>query len=171
VSRKLLAMVLTLVLAGWLLPGCGPSGGTMNPATASALQRDVDVVVSAADASRWDAASDALDQLEADVASAQAAGELSDARAAQIRAVRQRVLEDLQQIRLSSPTPSPATTTQTTPSTETNDNDGNGEGDDGQNGKSNDDDQGEDGGGKHKDDGHGRNGGDRHKGKDKGQNG
>ena len=127
-SRKLLAVVLTLVLAGLLLPGCGPSGGTMTPATASALQRDVAAVVSAADASRWDAAIDALDQLETDVASAQAAGGLSDERAAQIRAVRQRVLEDLQRIRLSSPTPSPATTTQTTPSTEPHDNGG---GDDG----------------------------------------
>ena len=37
-SRKLLAAVLTLVLAGWLLQGCGPSGGEMTPATASTLQ-------------------------------------------------------------------------------------------------------------------------------------
>ena len=161
-------MVLTLVLGGWLLVGCAPSGSNMSPATASTLQRDVDAVVSAADASRWDAAIDALDQLEADVASAQAAGGLSDERAAQTRAVRQRVLEDLQRIRLSSPTPGPATTMQTTPSTDTHDSGG---GNDGQSGKYKDDDQGEDGGGKHKDDGHGRNGGDRHKGKDKGQNG
>jgi hypothetical protein len=62
-------MVLTLVLGGWLLAGCAPSGGKMTPATASTLQRDVDAVVSAADASRWDAAIDALNQLEADVAS------------------------------------------------------------------------------------------------------
>ena len=48
---------------------------------ASTLQRDVDAVVSAADAYRWDAAIDALDQLEADVASARVAGELSDERA------------------------------------------------------------------------------------------
>lgn len=108
-------------------------------------------MVSAADAYRWDAAIDALNQLDADMTSARAAGELSDERAAQIRAVRQRVLDDLQQIRRSSPAPSPATTPQTTPSTETND-DGNGDEDDGQNGKSNDEDQGEDGGGgKHKD--------------------
>jgi hypothetical protein len=100
-SRKLLAAVLTLVLAGWL-QGCGPSGGEMTPATASTLQRDVDAVVSAADASRWDAAIDALDQLEADAASAQATGRLSEERAAQIRAVRQRVLEDLQRIHLCS---------------------------------------------------------------------
>ena len=91
----------------------------MTPSTASTLQRDVDAVVSATDASQWDAAIDALDQLEADVASARAAGGLSDERAAQIRAIRQRVLEDLQRIRLSSP---PLPTTQTTPSTETNDN-------------------------------------------------
>jgi hypothetical protein len=122
-SRKLLAAVLTLVLAGWL-QGCGPSGGEMTPATASTLQRDVDAVVSAADASRWDAAIDALDQLEADAASAQATGRLSEERAAQIRAVRQRVLEDLQRIHLSSPTPGPTTTTETTPSTETNDSGG-----------------------------------------------
>ena len=162
-SRKLLAVVLTLVLAGLLLPGCGPSGDTMTPATASALQRDVAAVVSAADASRWDAAIDALDQLETDVASAQAAGGLSVERAAQIRAVRQRVLEDLRRIRLSSPTPSPATTTQTTPSTEPHDNGG---GDDGESGKSKDDDQGEDGGGKHKDNDQGEDGG-KHKGKNK----
>jgi hypothetical protein len=52
-SRKLLAAVLTLVLAGWLLQGCGPSGGEMTPATASTWQRDVDAVVSAADSSRY----------------------------------------------------------------------------------------------------------------------
>ena len=149
-SRKLLAMVLVLVLASWLLQGCVPSGGKMTPATASALQGDVDEVVSAAEASRWDAAIDALDQLEADVASAQAAGGVSDQRATQIRAVRQRVIEDLQRIRLSSPTPGPATTMQTTPSTETHDNGGNGGGNDDQSGKSKDDGQGEDGGGKHK---------------------
>jgi hypothetical protein len=182
VSRKLSAMVLTLVLGGWLLAGCAPSGGKMTPATASTLQRDVDAVVSAADASRWDAAIDALNQLEADVASARAAGELSDQRAAQIRAVRQRVLEDLQQIRRSSPAPSPETTTQTTPSPETKDNDGNGDRDDGQNGKSDDEDQSEDGGGgkyndedqgegggdgKSKDEDQGEDGGGNHKGKDK----
>jgi hypothetical protein len=150
VSRKLLAVVLALVLAGWLLQGCGVSGGTMTPATASTLQRDVAAVVSAAEASRWDAAIDALDQLDADVASAQAAGGLPDQRAAQIRAVRQRVLEDLQRIRLSSPTPGPTAITQTTPSTEPNDNGGHGDGDDGQSGKSKDDDQGENGKGKNK---------------------
>jgi hypothetical protein len=160
-------MVLTLVLGGWLLAGCAPSGGKMTPATASTLQRDVDAVVSAADASRWDAAIDALNQLEADVASARAAGELSDQRAAQIRAVRQRVLEDLQQIRRSSPAPSPETTIQTTPSTETKDNDGNGGRDYGQNDKSDDGDQGEDGGGgKYNDEDQGEGGGN-HKGKDK----
>ena len=154
-SRKLSAMVLTLVLGGWLLVGCAPSGSNMSPATASTLQRDVDAVVSAADASRWDAAIDALDQLEADVASAQAAGGLSDERAAQTRAVRQRVLEDLQRIRLSSPTPGPATTMQTTPSTDTHDSGG---GNDGQSGKS-------------KDDGKGGNGSGKHKGKNKGKKG
>lgn len=170
-SRKLSAMVLTLVLGGWLLAGCAPSVGKMTPATASTLQHDVDAVVSAADAYRWDAAIDALNQLDADMTSARAAGELSDERAAQIRAVRQRVLDDLQQIRRSSPAPSPATTPQTTPSTETND-DGNGDEDDGQNGKSNDEDQGEDGGGgKHKDKDQREDGGGNHKGKDKGEKG
>lgn len=152
-SRKLLAAVLALVLTGWLLQGCGTSGGKMTPAAASTLQRDVAAVVSAADGSRWDAAIDALDQLETDVASAQATGGLSDERAAQIRAVRQRVLEDLQRIRLSGTTPGTATTTQTTPSTETADNGGNGDEDHDQGGKSNDDDQGQNGNGKH----HGKN--------------
>jgi hypothetical protein len=170
-SRKLLAVVFALVLAGWLLQGCVPSGGKMTPATASTLQRDVAAVVSAADASRWDAAIDALDQLDADVASAQAAGGLSDQRVAQIRAVRQRVLEDLQRIRLSSPTPGPTTTTQTTPSTETHDNDANSGGNDDQSGKSKDDDQGEDGGGMSKDDDQGEDGGGKHQGKNKGEKG
>jgi hypothetical protein len=145
-SRKLLAVVLALVLTGWLLQGCGTSGGKMTPAAASTLQRDVAAVVSAADGSRWNAAIDALDQLETNVASAQATGGLSDERAAQIRAVRQRVLEDLQRIRLSSPTPGTATSTQTTPSTESSD-DG---GDDGQSSKSKDRGNGDHGGGKHK---------------------
>ena len=148
-SRKLLAAVLALVLTGWLLQGCGTSGGKMTPAAASTLQRDVAAVVSAADGSRWDAAIDALDQLETDLASAQATGGLSDERAAQIRAVRQRVLEDLQRIRLSSTTPGTATSTQTTPSTESSD-DG---GDDGQSSKSKDRGNGDHGGGKH----HGKN--------------
>jgi hypothetical protein len=146
-SGKLLAVVLALVLTGWLLLGCGASGGKMTPATASTLQRDVAAVVSAADASRWDAAIDALDQLETDVATAQATNGLSDERAAQIRAVRQRVLEDLQRIRLST-TPGTATTTQTTPSTETSDNGGNDGGDDDQGGKSKDHGNSDHGGGK-----------------------
>ena len=145
-SRKLLGLLLTLLLACWLLMGCGSSDGQMTAATASRLQWDVDAVVSAAEASRWDTAIDALDQLEADVARAQAAGALSEERAAQIRAVRQRVLEDLLRIRRPSPTPPLETTPQTTPSTETHNNDRN----DGQTGKSKDDDQGEDGGGNHK---------------------
>jgi len=149
-SRKLLAAVLALVLTGWLLQGCGTSGGKMTPAAASTLQRDVAAVVSAADGSRWDAAIDALDQLETDLASAQATGGLSDERAAQIRAVRQRVLEDLQRIRLSSTTPGTATTTQTTPSTESSDDGGNDGGDDGQGGKSNDRGNGDHGDGKPK---------------------
>jgi hypothetical protein len=164
-SRKLLAVVLTLVLAAWLLQGCGQSVGKLTPATASTLQRDVAAVVSAIEASRWEAAIDALDQLEADVARAQVAGGLSDERATQIRAVRQRVLEDLQRIRRSSPTPGPATATQTTPSTKTDDKRGNGDenddhgdyggenedgGNDDHDGKSNEDDQGEDGSSKHK---------------------
>ena len=148
----MLAVVLALVLTGWLLTGCGASGGKMTPATASTLQGDVTALVSAADASRWDAAIDALDQLETDVASAQASGGLSDDRAAQIRAIQQRVLEDLQQIRLSSPTPGSATTTQSIPSAETTDNGDDRDGND-QSGKSKDDDQGENGSGKH----HGKN--------------
>ena len=165
-----MAVVLALVLAGWLLQGCGVSGGKMTPATASTLQRDVAAVVSAAEASSWDAAIDALDQLDADVASAQAAGGLPDQRAAQIRAVRQRVLEDLQRIRLSSPTPGPTAITQTTPSTEPNDNGGHGDGNGG-GGKHKDDDQGEDGGGKHNDDDQGEDGGGMHQGKNKGEKG
>jgi hypothetical protein len=167
-SRKLLAALLTFALAGWLLQGCAPSADTMTTATASKLQSDVAAVVSASDASRWDAAIDALDQLDADVASAQAAGGLSDERAAQIRAVRQRVLEDLRRIRLSSQTPGGATTMQTTPSTETSDNADNGGRDDSRGRKSKDDDQGEDGGGdKHKDNDQGEDDG-KHHGKNKG---
>jgi hypothetical protein len=169
-NRKLLAVVLALALAGWLLPGCGVSGGKMTPAAASALQRDVAAVVWAADASRWDAAIDGLDQLDADVASAQAAGGLSDERAAQIRAVRQRVIEDLQRIRLST-TPGPTATTQTTPSPGTTDNGGHGDENDEHSGKSKDDDQGEDGGGKSNDDDQGEDGGGKHQGKDKGEKG
>ena len=40
-TRKLLAMVLTWFLWGWLLQGCGPGGCEMTPSTASTLQRDV----------------------------------------------------------------------------------------------------------------------------------
>jgi hypothetical protein len=170
-SRKLLAGLLSFVLAGWLLQGCAPSAGKMTPAAASKLQRDVAAAVSAADTSRWDAAIDALDQLDADVASAQAAGGLSEERAAQIRTVGQRVLEDLQQIRRSNPTPGGATTAQTTPSTETSDNGGNSGGNDGHGDKSKEDDQGEDdGGGKHKNDDQGEDGG-KHHGKGKKQEG
>jgi hypothetical protein len=161
-SRKLLAGLLTLVLAGWLLQGCAPSGGKMTPATASRLQRDVTAVVSAADASRWDAAIDALNQLDADIASAQAGGELSEERATQSRTLGQRVLEDLQQIRRSNPTPGDATTTQTTPSTETSDTGGNSSGNDGHGEKSKEDDQGIDDDGKHKTDDQGEDDGKHH---------
>ena len=143
-------MLAILVLMSCLLHGCAPSAGEMNPATASRLQIDVDAVVSAVDASRWDAAIAALDRLEADVASAQAAGGVSDERAAQIRAARQRVLEDLQSIRVPSSTPNPTTTNQTTPSPESSDNRGTGGGDDGQSGKSEDNGNGGDGNGKNK---------------------
>jgi hypothetical protein len=115
-------------------------------------------VVSAVDASRWDGAVDALDQLEADVASAQAAGGLSDERATQIRAVRQRVLEDLQSIRVPSSTPSPTPTNQITPSPESSDNGGTGGDDEGQSGKSEDSGDGEDGNGKNKSKGKGKKG-------------
>jgi hypothetical protein len=171
-SRSLLAAMLTLVLAAWLLQGCGSSAGKMTTATASTLQCDVAEVVSAADASRWDAAIEPLDQLDADVASAQVAGGLSDERAAQIRAVRQKVLEDLRWIRGPSPTPGGAATMQTTPSAKTSDNGGNSGGNDGQSRKSKEDDQGEeDGGNKSKNDDQGEDGGGNHKGKDKGKKG
>jgi hypothetical protein len=109
----------------------------MTPATASTLQRDVDAVVSAPPtppvgtlpSTHW------INERPTRRAP-QATGRLSDERAAQIRAVRQWVLEDLHRIHLSSPTPGPTTSTQTTPSTETNDNGGNGGGNDGQSGKS-----------------------------------
>jgi hypothetical protein len=143
-------MLATLVLMTCLLHGCGPSAAEINPATASRLQGDVDAVVSAAEASRWDAAIDAQNQLEANVASAQAAGGVSDERAAQIRAARQRVLEDLQSIRAPSSTPSPTPTNQTTPSPEGSDNRGTGGDDDGQSGKSKDSGNGGDGNGKNK---------------------
>jgi hypothetical protein len=157
-SRKLWAVVVILVLMSCLLHGCSPSAGEMTPATASRLQSDVDAVVSAVDASRWDGAVDALDQLEADVASAQAAGGLSDERATQIRAVRQRVLEDLQSIRVPSSTPSPTPTNQITPSPESSDNGGTGGDDEGQSGKSEDSGDGEDGNGKNKSKGKGKKG-------------
>ena len=157
-SRKLWAMLAILVFMSCLLHGCAPSAGEMNPATASRLQSDVNAVVSAVDASRWDAAIAALDQLEADVAGAQAAGGVSDKRAAQIRAARQRVLEDLQLIRVPSSTPSPTTTNQITPSPESSDNGGTGRDDDGQSGKSEDSRDGEDGNGKNKSKGKGKKG-------------
>jgi hypothetical protein len=106
----LVALLLGLVLLAWLLPGCGSAGAHMSAATASTLQRDVDAVTSATTASQWNAAANALDRLEGDVAAAQAAGALSEQQAAQIRAARLRVLEDVQRIRAQTPSPTPAPT-------------------------------------------------------------
>ncbi|HET9650036.1 MAG TPA: hypothetical protein VFP34_17650 [Microlunatus sp.] len=123
-------LLLSLVLAAWLLTGCGSGGAQMSATTAATLQRDVDAVKSATNASHWDAAVSALDQLEADVAAAQQSGALSEQRAAQIRSARVRVLEDVQRIRIHTPHPTPtsapsgSTTTRPAPSAKPDRNDG-----------------------------------------------
>ena len=105
------AILLTLVVTGaLLLSGCGQERPEISDPAARALQRDVVAVKSAVDGSRWDEALTALDQLEADVADAAASGNLSNDRAALIRTIRQRVLEDLDRITDSAPTPQPSVT-------------------------------------------------------------
>jgi hypothetical protein len=110
-------MVVTCAL---LLSGCGQERPEITDQVARTLQRDVVAVKAAVDESRWEEALTALDRLEADVADAAATGELSDDRAARIRTIRQRVLEDLDRITKSGPTAQPSATpgAESTPSPE-----------------------------------------------------
>jgi hypothetical protein len=113
----LLTVVVTCTL---LLSGCGQERPEISDQVARTLQRDVGAVKSAVDESRWEEARTALDRLETDVADAAASGNLSDDRAARIQTIRQRVLEDLDQITKSDPTPQPSPTrgAESTPSPE-----------------------------------------------------
>jgi uncharacterized protein YceK len=103
----LLTMIVTCAL---LLSGCGQKRPEISDQVAATLQRDVVGVKSAVDESRWEEALAALDRLEADVADANASGNLSDDRAAQIRTIHQRVLEDLDRITKSDPSAQPSAT-------------------------------------------------------------
>ena len=105
------AIVLTLVATcALLLSGCVQQRPEISDQVARTLQRDVVAVKSAVDESRWDEALTALDRLEADVADATASGNLSDDRAAQIRTIRQRVLDDVDRITKSDLTAQPSAT-------------------------------------------------------------
>jgi hypothetical protein len=106
-SAILLTVVVTCAL---LLSGCGQERPEISDQVARTLQRDVVAVQSAVDRSRWEEALTALDRLEADVADAAASGNLSDDRAARIRTIRQRVLDDLDRITESDPTAQPSAT-------------------------------------------------------------
>ncbi|HET9303415.1 MAG TPA: hypothetical protein VFO20_11605 [Propionibacteriaceae bacterium] len=111
----LLAGVVTCAL---LLSGCSQQRPEISDQAARTLQRDIAAVNFAVDQSHWDDALTALDRLEADVSDAAASGNLSNHRAARIRTIRQRVLEDLDRITDSAPTPPPSATpsTESTPS-------------------------------------------------------
>lgn len=103
----LLAGVVTCAL---LLSGCSQQRPEISDQAARTLQRDIAAVNFAVDQSHWDDALTALDRLEADVSDAAASGNLSNHRAARIRTIRQRVLEDLDRITDSAPTPQPSVT-------------------------------------------------------------
>jgi small-conductance mechanosensitive channel len=103
----LLTAVVTCAVLLW---GCGQQRPEISDQAARTLQRDVAAMKSAADEARWQDALAALDRLEADVADAAASGNLSTDRAARIRTIRQRVLEDLDRITDSAPTPPPSAT-------------------------------------------------------------
>jgi hypothetical protein len=113
----LLTVVVTCTL---LLSGCGQERSEISDQVARTLQRDVVAVKSAVDESRWEEARAALDRLEADVANADASGNLSDDRAARIQTIRQRVLEDLDRIQESEPGAQPSATSgaESTPTSE-----------------------------------------------------
>ena len=113
---NLLTVVVTCTV---LLSGCGQERSEISDQVARTLQRDVVAVKSAVDESRWEEARTALDRLEADVADADASGNLSDDRAAQIQTIRQRVLADLDRIQESEPAQRSATPgAESTPSPE-----------------------------------------------------
>ena len=103
----LLAMVVACAL---LLSGCSQERPEISDQAVRTLQRDVAAVNSAVDKSSWEDAVTALDRLDADVAEAAASGNVSDDRAARIRTIRQRVLEDLDRITESGPTAPPSAT-------------------------------------------------------------
>jgi hypothetical protein len=113
--------LLTVVVACTvLLSGCGQERPEINDRVARTLQRDVVAVKAAVDESRWEEARTALDRLETHAADAAASGNISDDRAARILAIRQRVLDDLDQITRSDPSLQPSTTpgAESTPSPE-----------------------------------------------------
>ena len=154
------AILLTVVVTcTMLLSGCGQEPPEISDQLARRLQRDVVAVKAAVDESRWEEARTALDRLETDVADAAASGNLSDDRAVRILTIRQRVLEDLDQIKESGPTQQPSATpgAESTPSpepkvSESAEPDEDDEGDN----PSGEEDEGKDKGGHNKDKGEGK---------------
>ena len=103
-----------------LLSGCGQESPEISDHVARTLQRDVVAVKAAVDEAHWEEARTALDRLESDVADAAASGNMSDDRAVRILTIRQRVLEDLDQIKEADPIQQPSATpgAESTPSPE-----------------------------------------------------
>lgn len=90
----------TVLAAALLAPlsACGSDGGTTTPiaaATRIQLRHDTQALASAAAAHNLTAAHNALSTLNTDLAAAQAAGDLTDAKLAQIRAAALAVQSDL----------------------------------------------------------------------------
>ena len=101
--RGLLAAAATMLVAA----GCSAGTVTLDAGRQGVLQADVRELTQAAATSDWPTAHAALEQLRSDLASAIAAGQITDARAAAMRTHLAAVAADIT-ARISTPAPSPS---------------------------------------------------------------
>ncbi|MFC8501012.1 hypothetical protein ACFUC1_01535 [Pedococcus sp. NPDC057267] len=97
------------MLATLLGSGCASRGDSIDPATQTLLQRDVQTLTRAAAAHDYAAARDATATLTADLNTARTAGKISDTKQAQVHAAILKVAATL--AAQPTPTPSPPPTT------------------------------------------------------------
>lgn len=134
-SAALSAFVAPLILVA-VLTGCTSSSDGLDASTGQELQNSVLLVGNAAADGDTAGAIAALDGLAAQLTAAEAAGTVSAARAAEIRAAIDRVRSDLAPV-VETPTPEPVATVPADPVTPTDDDDDGDDEDSGNNGNGN----------------------------------
>lgn len=130
-TRKPRALAtVAVVLATLLGSGCASGGDSIDPATQTLLQRDVQVLTRAAAAHDHAAARAAIATLNADLSSARAAGKISDTKQAQVHAAIVKVTATLASEPTPASTPTSPAPKPTTPSGDGKSGDGEGGGGD-----------------------------------------